>query len=79
MGGAAYEPALLDHLLDFVGVGHHLQARAVKVVAHLLPRQGLASLDEHGQHNYLDIVDAQLAAKESQWVLDGLPELIGEF
>ena len=79
VGATAYEPALAHHLLDFVGVGHHLQARAVQVVAHLLPRQGFTSLDEHGQYYYLDIVDAQLAAQESQGILNRLPELIGEF
>ena len=76
--GTTHEPALLDHLLNLLGVGHHLQARDVKVVAQLLPRESFASLNHGSQDHNLNVGKAQLLAEVGEGGLHRLPELIVE-
>ena len=75
----ANEPALLHHLLNLFGVGHHLQTGAVEEVAHLLPREGFACFNQHGHDNYLDIRDTQFTTEVGEGVLHRRPEFVGEF
>ena len=79
MRETANEPALLHHLLNLFGVGHHLQTGAVEEVAHLFPREGFACFNQHGHDDYLDIRDTQFTTEVGEGVLHRRPEFVGEF
>ena len=72
----AHKPALLHHLLNLLGEGHHHQTGTVQKVTHLFPREGLSRLDEHGHHHNLDVAQTQFATEVGEGVLHRRPELI---